>query len=71
MEDDIGKTLQVDRRRSERTGENSGAIPACAEETAQQIAGVVAAIQAHDITRQQIEHVQQSLGIDRSENHRR
>jgi hypothetical protein len=33
----------------------------CLEDVAQQIAGVVAAIQAHDITRQQIEHVQQAF----------
>jgi uncharacterized phage infection (PIP) family protein YhgE len=31
-------------------------------EIAQQIAGVVAAVQAHDITRQQMEHVRASLG---------
>ena len=35
----------------------------CVEEIAQQITGVVAAVQAHDITRQQIEHVQEALGI--------
>lgn len=34
-----------------------------ARDTAQQIAGVIRAIQAHDITRQQIEHVQRSLEI--------
>ncbi|MGD0986284.1 MAG: hypothetical protein ABR874_00650 [Candidatus Sulfotelmatobacter sp.] len=33
------------------------------EQTEQEIAGVVAAIQAHDITRQQIEHVQHSLHL--------
>lgn len=33
----------------------------CAEEIAQQIAGVVAAIQANDITRQQMEHVRSAL----------
>src|ERR1019366_6314342 len=33
----------------------------CVEDIAQQIAGVVAAIQAHDITRQQIEHVQEAF----------
>jgi hypothetical protein len=38
-----------------------GQFRACAEETTRQIAGVVAAIQAHDITRQQIEHIQQAL----------
>ena len=33
------------------------------EEIAQQVTGVVAAVQAHDITRQQIEHVQEAFGI--------
>ena len=35
----------------------------CVEEIAAQIAGVVTAIQAHDITRQQIEHVQAGLTL--------
>jgi len=35
----------------------------CVEDVARQIAGVVAAIQAHDITRQQIEHVQDGFEI--------
>ena len=34
-----------------------------AEEIAAQIAGVVVAVQGHDITRQQIEHVQQALDV--------
>ncbi|MGA7522485.1 MAG: hypothetical protein WBW84_08375 [Acidobacteriaceae bacterium] len=33
----------------------------CVEEIARQVAGVVAAIQAHDITRQQMEHVRSAL----------
>lgn len=33
------------------------------EDIARQVAGVVAAIQAHDITRQQIEHVQEALTL--------
>jgi hypothetical protein len=36
---------------------------ACVEDVAGRIAGVVAAIQAHDITRQQMEHVQGALGM--------
>lgn len=36
---------------------------ACVSEVAQQIAGVVAAVLAHDITRQQIEHVQEGLAL--------
>jgi len=35
----------------------------CAEEVAGQVGGVVAAIQAHDITRQQIEHVADALNM--------
>ncbi|MGA9672075.1 MAG: hypothetical protein WBQ94_22880 [Terracidiphilus sp.] len=35
----------------------------CVEDVATQIAGVVAAIQAHDITRQQLEHVEQALRL--------
>jgi hypothetical protein len=35
----------------------------CVQDIAQQIAGVVAAVQAHDITRQQIDHVQQAFAI--------
>jgi methyl-accepting chemotaxis protein len=35
----------------------------CVEEIAGQIAGVVAAIQAHDITRQQVEHVREALQL--------
>ena len=34
---------------------------ACAEQIASEVAGVVAAVQAHDITRQQIEHVCEAL----------
>ena len=48
----------------------------CVEDIARQIAGMVAAIQAHDITRQQIEHVQEAFvlmaarmrGAENSEN---
>jgi hypothetical protein len=35
----------------------------CVEDVAQQITGVVAAVQANDITRQQIEHVQEAFAI--------
>jgi hypothetical protein len=35
----------------------------CVEDVSRQIAGVVAAVQAHDITRQQIEHGQSGFGI--------
>jgi len=35
----------------------------CVKDVAREIGGVVTAVQAHDITRQQIEHVQESLAI--------
>ncbi len=63
MEGGIAKTLQViDAGQTQQAG-----IPEQfrrgAEDTAQQVAGVVTAIQAHDITRQQIEHVQHALHL--------
>jgi len=63
VEQDIESTLRaVEADLSQQAG-----IPEqfrqSAQETAGQIAGVVAAIQAHDISRQQIEHVQQALGL--------
>jgi len=61
MEEDMGKTLRVIEEELSEQAEVPGQFRQCAEHTAQQIAGVVAAIQAHDITRQQMEHVQQSL----------
>ena len=41
---------------------------ACVEDVAQQIARLVAAVQAHDITRQQIDHVEQAFGAHFREN---
>jgi len=35
----------------------------CVEEVAQRITGVVAAVQAHDITRQQMDHVEEASGL--------
>ncbi len=63
MEDDIGKTLRVIEAGLSQQAEVPAQFRQCAEQTAQQTAGVVAAIQAHDITRQQIEHVQEALGL--------
>ncbi len=61
MEEDIGNTLRVIEQELSQQAEVPGQFRQCAEHTAQQTAGVVAAIQAHDITRQQMEHVQHSL----------
>ncbi len=63
MQDDIGKTLQAIDSGLGQLAIVPGQFKASAEQTAQQIAGVVSAIQGHDITRQQIEHVQQALQI--------
>lgn len=63
MQDDIGKTLQAIDSGLGQLAIVPGQFKASAEQTAQQTAGVVSAIQGHDITRQQIEHVQQALQI--------
>jgi uncharacterized protein YukE len=61
MEDDIAKTLQVIEAGRTQQASIPEQFRRGAEDAVQQIAGVVAAIQAHDITHQQIEHVQQAL----------
>ena len=63
MEVDIGKTMQAIHAGLTQLAIVPAQFRACAEQTAQQIAGVVAAIQSHDITRQQTEHVQHALQI--------
>ncbi len=61
MEAEIGKPLQIIDAGLNQLETVPEQFRACAEETARQISGVVAAIQAHDITRQQIEHVGRAL----------
>jgi hypothetical protein len=63
MEDGIGTTLRVIDAGLSQQADVPIQFRRCAEQTAQETAGVVAAIQAHDITRQQIEHVQQALQL--------
>lgn len=63
MQDDIRKTLRSIDSDLNELARIPGQFRTSAEETARQVAGVVAAIQSHDITRQQIEHVQEALGI--------
>ncbi len=63
MEDGIGKTLRVIDAGLSQQADVPIQFRRCAEQTAQETAGVVAAIQAHDITRQQIEHVQHALQL--------
>lgn len=60
---DIAKALQVINAGQTQQAGIPEQFRRGAEGTAQQVAGVVAAIQAHDITRQQIEHVQQALQL--------
>lgn len=63
IEEEIADTLRAIDSGLHQLAILPGQFKACAEQTAEQITGVVSAIQAHDITRQQIEHVQQSLQI--------
>ena len=63
MEGDIERTLRLIDAGQHHQASIPKQFHQGAEGTAQQIAGVVAAIQTHDITRQQIEHVQQALQL--------
>jgi hypothetical protein len=63
MESDMARTLATIDAGLGRQVSIPEQFRRAAEDTAQQIAGVVAAIQSHDITRQQIEHVQQALQL--------
>jgi len=63
MEDDIAKTLRIIDAGLSQQASIPEQFRRGAEDTAMQIAGVVAALQTHDITRQQIEHVQQALQL--------
>ena len=63
MEDITGQSLDAIDAKLRELAKIPEQFRVCAEHTAQQIAGVVAAIQSHDITRQQIEHVQQGLQL--------
>jgi len=63
MEDDIAKTLRIIDAGLSQQASIPEQFRRGAEDTAMQIAGVVAALQSHDITRQQIEHVQQALQL--------
>jgi hypothetical protein len=63
MEDGIGKTLQVIDTGLSQQADVPVQFRRGAEQTAEETAGVVAAFPAHDITRQQIEDVQQALQL--------
>jgi methyl-accepting chemotaxis protein len=61
IEDDLEKALAVVEYGMSELSRTPAQFRGCVEEIAGQIAEVVAAIQAHDITRQQIEHVRDAL----------
>ena len=61
LESDLGNALQVADASQRELLRMPAQFQACVEEISNQIAGVVAAVQSHDITRQQLEHVQESL----------
>jgi len=63
MEDDLVLALKTIESSLAQLSEIPQQFNRGARDTAQQIAGVITAVQAHDITRQQIEHVQRSLEI--------
>ncbi len=63
MEVDLGNALAVVDSSLTQLSRTPVQFRTCVEDVAQQIAGVVAAVQAHDITRQQIEHVQEGFAL--------
>ncbi len=63
MGEHIGETIRLIDASLRQQAQIPEQFRHCAQETAQQIAGVVAAIQSHDITRQQLEHVQHSFRL--------
>jgi len=63
IEVDLGKALAAVDSSLTQLSRTPVQFRTCVEEVAQQIAGVVAAVQAHDITRQQIDHVQEAFAL--------
>jgi len=63
MELDLSETLATVESSLARLAQTPAQFRGSAQQVAQQIGGVVTAIQSHDITRQQIEHVQESLTL--------
>jgi hypothetical protein len=60
---DLGKALEAVDSGLARLSRTPAQFRSCVQEIAGNIAGVVAAIQAHDITRQQVEHVEGGLRL--------
>jgi hypothetical protein len=63
IEGDLGSALSVVDSHLTQLSQLPVEFRSSVKDVAQQIAGVVAAVQAHDITRQQIEHVQEGFGL--------
>ncbi len=63
IEADLGTALKLVDSGLSELSRTPAQFKVCVEDVARQIAGVVAAIQAHDITRQQIEHVQAAFAL--------
>lgn len=63
IEEDLSNVLAEVRSSSHQLEHAPAMFRAGVEEIAGQIAGVVSAIQSHDITRQQLEHVQEGLEL--------
>ena len=63
VEADLGRDLTLLDSRLTQLSSTPARFRLGLEHTSQQIAGVVAAVQAHDITRQQIEHVMEALDL--------
>jgi hypothetical protein len=63
MEEALGEALSAVASALEQLSRTPLRFRECVKDVAREIAGVVAAIQAHDITRQQIEHVQEGLAL--------
>jgi len=63
IEAEVRRTVEVIHGSLVQLAEVPVNFESCVERASQQINGVVAAIQAHDITRQQIEHVMQAIAL--------
>jgi hypothetical protein len=63
MEEALGEALSAVTSALEQLFRTPMLFRECVKDVAHEIAGVVTAVQAHDITRQQIEHVQEGLAL--------
>ena len=63
IENDVGQAVEAISARLAQLAKIPETFRTCVEQTARQIDGVVAAVQGHDITRQQIEHVEEALDL--------